>query len=271
MTTSTDPQSPVPEAQTPRRTGAMRTIAALILREMSTRYGRTPGGYAWALLEPLGMIVILSFGFSLLLRSPSLGTSFLLFYATGFLPFNLYQGVSLNTSRALTYSRPLLAYPAVTWIDAVLARFLLTVLTAVTVAAVLMVGILSIIDARVVIQLGPILGAMGLGAVFGLGVGVLNCLLTGLFPTWAIVWSIITRPLFIVSGVIYIYEDLPRAAQNVIWYNPLIHITAMMRSGFYPMYEPDWVSPEFVVFSALIPMAAGLLLLRRHYKDILNA
>ncbi|WP_260008654.1 hypothetical protein [Leisingera sp. M527] len=66
---------------------------------MSTRYGRTPGGYLWAILEPMAAILFLAIGFSLVIRSPSLG-SFLLFYATGFLPFNLYQSIS-----ALAYCR----------------------------------------------------------------------------------------------------------------------------------------------------------------------
>ena len=58
---------PIPKAQSPqrvltRRFATPRTILALMLREMSARYGRSPGGYLWALLEPLGAILILSSG-----------------------------------------------------------------------------------------------------------------------------------------------------------------------------------------------------------------
>ena len=68
----------------------VRTILALILREMSTTYGRSAGGYIWAVLEPAAGIALLAFAFSLALRAPSLGTNFALFYATGYLPFMLY-------------------------------------------------------------------------------------------------------------------------------------------------------------------------------------
>ena len=111
-----------------------RVILALMLREMSTRYGRTPGGYIWALLEPLGGVLILAIGFSLLVRSPPLGTSFILFYATGMMPFDLFQKVSNATAKSLRFSRPLLAYPAVSWIDTLLARFLLNTLTSMTIS-----------------------------------------------------------------------------------------------------------------------------------------
>lgn len=263
--------APIPPALRPNRSYApIRAISALLLREMSSRYGRTPGGYLWAILEPLGMIMILSIGFSLLLRSPSLGSSFLLFYATGFLPFNLYQSISAMVARSLRFSRPLLAYPSVTWVDAILARFLLNLLTASMVAFILLTAILLIIDEGVVLVAGQIILAMGLAALLGLGVGVMNSVLMGLYPTWDVIWSIITRPLFLMSGVIYIYEDLPKLAQDILWYNPLMHITGVMRTGFYPMYSPDYISLSFVVYVAVSLLAMGLVLLRRYYRVILN-
>ncbi|MCC5955662.1 MAG: ABC transporter permease, partial [Natronohydrobacter sp.] len=78
-----------------------------------------------------------------------------------------------------------------------------------------------------------------------------------------------TRPLFLISGVLMTYEDMPVFAQEILWYNPVIHLTGMMRHGFYPMYRPDYISLIFVAFCALIPMIAGLLLLRRHHRELL--
>lgn len=247
-----------------------RTVMALILREMSTRYGRTPGGYIWALLEPLGMIVILSIGFSLLMRSPSLGTSFILFYATGYLPFNLYQTSANMVARSINFSKSLLQYPAVTWVDAVLARFLLNVLTATLVAYILLAAILAVVDTRVVLDFAPILKAGGLAAILGLGIGTLNCVLQGLIPTWDVIWSIINRPLFLASAVIYIMEDLPQSVQNVLWFNPLTHITGLARTGFFPMYSPGYISELYVVMVAMISLTLGVILMRRYHLDILN-
>ena len=80
---------------------AARVIMALMLREMTTKYGRTPGGYLWAILEPIGMIIVLSFGFSLVMRSPSLGNSFIVFYASGFLVFNHYRSLESVVTKAI--------------------------------------------------------------------------------------------------------------------------------------------------------------------------
>ena len=61
---------------------------------MSTRFGRSYGGYVWAIAEPLGGILLLNIAFSLTLRHPPLGTNFALFYATGIIPFFLFTGVA---------------------------------------------------------------------------------------------------------------------------------------------------------------------------------
>lgn len=176
------PPDPPAGAGISRRFIVGRTVMALVLREMSTRYGRSPGGYVWAILEPLGAILILGFGFSLLMRAPSLGTSFLLFYATGYLPFNLYQSLSVTVARSISFSKALLFYPTVTWVDALLARFLLNLLTGLLVTYILFVGILMFTETRVVLQAGPIVELLTLAALLGLGIGTLNCALMGLFP-----------------------------------------------------------------------------------------
>lgn len=249
---------------------SFRTLMALILREMSTRYGQSPGGYIWAVLEPLGAILILAFGLSLLIRHPSLGTSFILFYATGFMPFSVYQNVQNTVSRALNFSRPLLMYPAVTWLDALIARAALNILTGVMVSYVLLAGIVLIGKTNAVIDIGPVIIAMVMTALLGVSIGALNCLLIGMFPAWEVVWSIVSRPLFLASGVMFLYEDLPRSVQTFLWYNPLLHIVGEMRRGFYPMYSPQYVSPAYVILVSLGLLAFSLVLLQRFHADILD-
>lgn len=261
----------VPGQGTSRRFAMGRTVSALMLREMSTRYGRSPGGYVWAILEPLGAIIVLSIGFSLVMRNPSLGNSFILFYATGYLPFSMYQSISNVTQRAISFSRPLLFYPAVTWVDAIVARFLLNAFTGILVTYILLTGILLVQDVRVVLDFVPMAEAMALTMLLGLGIGTLNCALAGIYPTYELFWSIASRPLFLASAIFFTMEDMPRSVQDLLWYVPQAHISGIMREGFYPMYNPQYVSVIYVVGISLISMFFGLILLGRYHRDILNS
>ena len=256
---------------TPSPSGAsIRSITALMLREMSTRYGRTPGGYVWAILEPLGMILLLAFAFELLARSPALGTSYILFKATGFMILQVFTTLGGQVGSSLSFSKSLLRFPRVTWVDAIAARFLLNVTVVFVVTFLIITGIILIQGLQISISWGPIFLAMGLTAALGLGMGCLNSFLFMQFPVWQQIWAILTRPLFLISGVIILYEDMPPLAQTILWYNPILHLTGMMRDGFYVLYRPSYISLVYVGFWIMIPMVLGLLLLKRHHRNLLS-
>ena len=247
-----------------------RSVAALMLREMATTYGRSPGGYIWAILEPLGAIFILALAMSVIVRIPPLGNSFILFFATAFLPLIMYQNISNNVMRCINFSRALLFYPAVTWVDAALARFVLTSLTAVSVMIILFTGLLVGTDARGSLDIATIVEAVALASFLGLGIGVVNCFLFGTFTVWEQLWSILNRPMFLVSGTFFLYEDMPTAAQNFLWYNPVLHITGLMRRGFYSNYDASYVSISYVLTVSTVALFIGVVLLGRYHRDILN-
>lgn len=259
------PSRPATPSLAPRfRT--LRTIGALVLREIGSSHGRTPGGYLWVILSPVGGIAVMSIAFSLFLRAPSLGTSFVLFYATGMLPFTQYMNMAQKIGMCIRYSRPLLAYPGVTWMDAVLARFFLTMVTDLVVFVIVITGILAFSDTQSHVQVGPIVTGLIMAQVIGLGVGLVNCLLIGYAPVWEQVWSIVNRPLFIASGIFFLYEEMPKLVQNILWWNPVMHATAEVRSGFYATYRAEFVSLPYGFGIALLLMAIGLLFLRRGYR-----
>lgn len=216
------------------------------------------------------MIAMLAFGFSLLTRSPPLGNNFLLFYATGYLSFSLFLRSSRTIMSALIFSRNLLKYPAVSWLDAVVARAILNILTDLLVAYILMVGILLVVDSKTIIDFGSILLSFSLAALLAIGVGLVNCVVIGFFPIWGTIWNIFTRPLFIASGIIFLYRDLPQFAQDLLWWNPLMHIVGLARMGYYPTYEPQYVSVFYTLTVGLVLTAFGLLILRRFQLWILN-
>jgi len=253
-----------------RRFTAPRAITALILREMASTYGRTPLGYLWAVLEPVAGIALLTVIFSLGFRSPPLGTNFPIFYASGLVPFLLYMDVSNKVMESLRFSRQLLGYPRITFADALLARFFLNLLTQLLVAYILFTGILFFFDTRT----APDLPAIGLGlamaASLGLGIGTLNCLLTGLMPAWQRVWAIMNRPLFLISCIFFLFESVPVPFNDILWYNPLVHIVGQTRSGFYPYYDAPYVSPLYVFGIAMICFLFGMVFLRRYVRLIFN-
>jgi capsular polysaccharide transport system permease protein len=236
-------------------------LFALLMREMTTRFGRSAGGYLWALIEPVGFIALLSLAFSQIAHSPPVGRSFPLFYATGYIAFSFYNDIAALTGRSVHVNRPLLNYPAVAALDTVLARFLLQVLTGLAVASLVFAGILAIFADPVHLKAVPLMLSFALGALLGLGVGLVNCSLFALSKSWELAYGVISRPLFLVSAVFFTFESLPAAAREVLWWNPLIHLVGLMRKGLYPTYDDAHVSVLYPLSLGLGTTALGLALM----------
>lgn len=240
-----------------------RVLFALIMREMTTRFGRSALGYFWAVAEPAGFIALLALAFSQLAHDPPYGRSFALFYATGYLAYALYNDMAQITSRSIMVNRPLLNFPSVSPLDTVLARFLLQLLTWMAAATVIVCGILLAFAEPVRLDLAPLFQLVGLGALLGLGVGLCNCVAFALSKSWELAFGLLSRPLFLISAIFFSFDSLPLFAREILWWNPLVHLVGLMRQGFYPTYHGAHVSPGYLLALGLGLTVLGLVLVTR--------
>lgn len=247
-----------------------RSVSALMLREISTTYGNSAGGYLWALLDPILGIGLLTLVFSQFFAVPALGTNFPLFYATGYLPFMMFNDIANKMAVSLRYSGPFLSYPAVTFFDVLFARLLLNAGVHLVVFAIVLISIVLIYDMPLVLDVARLAEGLGLTVLLGASVGVLNCYLMTRFPLWERTWQIITRPLFMISGIFFLWETMPPETRDVLWYNPIVHVVAMTRQGVYLTYDATFASPLFVTSLSLVMLVTGLFLLLRHYRDLME-
>lgn len=252
------------------RFATLRAIVALVLREMSTTYGRSPGGYAWAILEPAAGIGLLTAIFSIGFAAPALGVSFAMFYATGMMPFIFFTDVVGKLGQSLNYSKQLLTYPRVTFVDAILARFILNTITQLLVGYIVIGAILLFWETRVIMDGPTIARAYLLVALLTLGMGTFNCFMMARFDVYQRAWSILTRPLFLLSCIFFLFDTIPYPYRDWLWFNPIVHIVGLMRRGFYPSYDAPYVSEAYVIGFSLTMLSLGLMLLRSDHRATLE-
>ena len=90
------------------------------------------------------------------------------------------------------------------------------------------------------------------------------------FPVWVTIWGILNRPMFLISCIFFLFETIPQPYQDILWYNPLIHIVGEMRAGFYSNYDAPYVSELYVYGVSLCLTVVGLVLLRRFHRELLE-
>ena len=181
-----------------------------------------------------------------------------------------FLDISNKVAKSLVFSRPLLAFPTITYFDPLLARGILNGGTQILIMSIVIVSIVMGFQIDVILNL-PLLASSALMALcLAFGIGTLNCFLFMRYPFWERVWSIVTRPLLFVSCIFYLFESIPEPYASVLWLNPLVHIVGEMRRGIYVTYQGEYVSHVYVYLFGLLPLLFGLLLLRRHYRDLVH-
>ncbi|OHV78510.1 sugar ABC transporter [Ensifer sp. LCM 4579] len=221
---------------------------------MSTRFGRKPGGYIWALLEPVGYISMMTAIFGALARTPVLGTSFVLFFATGFLGYQLYQAKVGFLSSAVRANKALLGYPNVAPIDAITARFVLQAMTTSLVSLIVFMGIFGTLASIPEINWSHVLEAEGGAALLSLGVGMFNSVMFIRYPLYEQIYGIVTRPMFLLSGVFFLPDNMAPPYRDYLLYNPICHVIMLFRTAFYPEYRAIGLDSGY-----LFTVAAGVL------------
>ncbi len=258
-------------AEAPRqRFRALRVIGALALREIAVSNRRVLFGYLWEVVEPVAFIAILMTIFALVFHRPPIGDSFALFYASGTLPYLIFTGVAGKVGTAVRFSRPLLTYPEVTFLDAILARFLLAAATKLAVFAIVIAMVVLAFRIDPLFDLPRLFLGLGMALGLALALGTLNCLLFGLFPLYESIWQVVTRPLFLVSAVLFLFDQVPLPWRDYLWWNPVVHLVGAVRAGLYPTYPASYVSVTYIALLVAVSLPAALFFLRRYWRDLVN-
>ena len=250
-----------------------RVIYALCLRETKVRYGRLKIGYLWAFLEPMLYVTVLAILFSYGKGISSGNMPPILFFTTGVLTFILFRDIMMRTMSAVQANYQLLTFPQVHVFDIVIARALLEITTFFIVFTVLVstVALLNIEPVNIESPL-RLLEGVALTSLMGMGAGFATVALVPLFPTVQfLVSSILIRPLFFLSGIFFTVDVLPEKLRHYALYNPLLHISELMRSAFFHEFESQYIDMSYIIKFTLCILVLGMLLqraLKRHAMRI---
>jgi capsular polysaccharide transport system permease protein len=237
----------------------LRIIWAVTLREVRTRFGRHQAGYAWAFVEPIGNVYLMTFIFSLFGRVPPLGTDYVTFFLTGYMPYYMFRNISSKGIATIISNKSLLSYPLVSTLDLMLGRTLLEFITAATVVIILMGGAV-ILGHPAPADVYTVAIAFFSLTFVAIGMGLINGVVGALVPVWGRLLPWVSRVLYFTSGIFFLPSRLPQAAQDVIWWNPLTHCIEWVRKGYYPHYAPSVFDPVYVMFFGLATIAIGLFI-----------
>lgn len=241
-------------------------IFALLLREVRSRLGARRFGAAWALLEPVCHILILSLLFSLLRGSTVNGIDYPVFVLVGLVPFLLFRNTALRLMDSTRENRSLFAYKQIKPLDTFIARVLVETCLSTTVYATLLFGFAWFgYDVSIAAPIEWVF-TLFVGLLFATGLGVLLALIAHAIPGSKTAIRMVFFPLYFVSGVLVPAAYLPSAFMPILLLNPFLHLLELLRDEVLTHYTPVvGVSVSYVAGCTLtlLFVALGIYRIRR--------
>ncbi|MCC7006907.1 MAG: ABC transporter permease [Ottowia sp.] len=240
----------------------VRVIGALIMREMITRYGRHNIGFLWLFLEPMLFTLGVTTLWTITKAVHGSSLPITAFAVTGYSSILLWRNCSNRVVKAIEVNLSLMYHRNVRVFDVFAARLILEITGATT----------SIITLTIVFSamgwMNPpidILTAMIgwlLLAWFALALSLVVGAASERSEIVERVWHIFTYLLFPLSGAAFMVDWLPKPAQELIIWLPMVHGTEMIRHGYFGDAVPTYEDPVYLILFNLTLTLLGLALVR---------
>lgn len=238
-------------------------IKQLILRDITTRYKRSVLGILWTMLNPLGIMIIMTVVFQNFFHRQEFYSVYVL---TGLLTFTFFNQTSTAIIKNLIWGTDLFQ-------RIYIPRASFAIAAVGTAVINLLLSFVPLIFVKLVIQ-SPISWQIILFPIFilylscfALGVGLIVSSLALYFNDIAELYQVLLTAWFYATPIIYPYATLSKDAQQILVFNPMLHIVELMRTSFYYNRTPTINEMLLVGAISSITLIVGWLLFSRQTEE----
>ena len=233
----------------------------LVWRDVKVRYKQTVLGAAWAVVQPVSLMLLFTFIFGRLAKIPSDGAPYALFSFAGLLPWLYFQNCVSVSGLSLVSDAPLLTkiyFPRLFIPSASIGAGLVDFIVSLCALAGLMVWYVQSPGLTVILL--PLL--ILLLVMTALGVGCILSSLTVTYRDFKLVVPFTLRVWMYLSPVVYPVSLLPREYQWLMALNPMTGVIGGFRSVLFN--QPlKWLELGISTAIATVLFVFGLYFFRR--------
>ncbi len=231
-------------------------IFQLVRRDVVARYKRSVLGIAWTMIQPLGMMLILTIVFSQLFHQVE---GYPIYVLSGIIAWTFFSQTTLAAVRQMVWGEPLLRriyLPRTAFCISAIGTGLVNLVL--SFVPLLLIAILLGKNLQLSILFIPV--SMLMLAAFSLGVSLLLSTWALSFPDVVEMYQVVLTAWIYLTPVFYpraIITD-PRI-QTMLSFNPMLYIVEVFRA---PIYEGHLPNPHTLIIASavsLVTLAAGWL------------
>jgi capsular polysaccharide transport system permease protein len=211
----------------------IRVIAALLLREILTRYGRNNIGFLWLFVEPMLFTLAIIGLWTAISGERASHLPIIAFAITGYSSVLLWRNMPGRCSNAIESNLSLMYHRNVKILDIFISRIILEFMGC-TISFVFL--LLLFITAN---WINPpenvlkIIAGWFMLAWFGASLAVLIGSLSARMNMLEKIWTPFTIIMFPMSGAGFMVDWLPTNVQNFVLLLPMVHGVEILREGYF--------------------------------------
>lgn len=208
----------------------------LVRRDITARYKRSVLGIAWTMLNPLGMMIVLSIVFSQVFRVTM--ENYPAYVLSGLIAWTFFSQTSANSISVIVWGGDLfqrIYIPRSIFVISTIITGLVNLFL--SMVPLILVMLVTKVPLSFTILLAPI--AMLFISLFSLGIGLLLSTIGIYFADIVEMYSIIVTAWMYLTPIIYPLTILPDSVQNWLQLNPMVHLVEFFRGYvFYGQVPP---------------------------------
>ncbi|MEN2786387.1 ABC transporter permease [Sphingomonas qilianensis] len=243
-------------------------IGALMIRELTTRFGRENIGFLWIMVEPLLFAGLVGLVWRFMHGPEEHGVSVIAFVATGYIPLTLFRHAVSRALGIFTANGSLMYHRQIKILDFVLVRFLIEMIGTMMAYVFIATLLIAIGEFPVPHDIGYLLVGFVIYAFFTLSICLMVAPLSEMSEVLEKFMPVTVYIMVPFSGTFTMVSWLAPGAQEIMLYSPPVSAMELMRYGIFG----DRVTPHFDVPYAIgvsmVCMLVGLVLCRRIRKTL---
>lgn len=210
-----------------------RVVGALLLREMLTRFGRHNIGFLWLFVEPMLFTLGVTALWTATKALHGSNLPIAAFALTGYSSVLLWRNMPSRCIGAVAPNLSLMYHRQVKVVDIYLARIMLeaggaTISFVILSLCFIFVGLIDPPEDVLKVVAGWLMIAW-----FGASLAIFLGTLSEQSELVEKLWHPSAYLLFPLSGAAYLVDALPKAAQEVVLYLPMVHGVEYVREGYF--------------------------------------
>ena len=248
-------------------------LLQLVTKDFKLRYRRSILGVVWSVLNPLLMMIVMSFVFSYFLRGSSVA-NYPLYLIVGNITFSLMNEATSTGLRSIIDAAPLLKKVKVD-------RWVFPVQKVFSAAFNFAFSLIAVVIVMLFFQIAPtwhlvwMIPALALLMVFCMGISMLIGALAVFFRDMIHLWSVVLTAWTYLTPIFWDISLL--TGSNAPWFviavvklNPMYNYLEMMRCAIVYQSNPEPMVIALAVIWALVALLAGIAVFKKtEHKFIL--